>query len=72
MPQIPSGENAMSRIPLTNRFPSATQVGIQFDWRLKNARLSISIAPLKLRPSENAASAAPTIGVWSGVKAPRW
>ena len=32
------------------RLPSATTVGIQFDWRLKNARFSISIAPLKTRP----------------------
>ena len=39
-------------------------VGIQFDWRLKKARFSISIAPLKTRPALNAASAAATTGVW--------
>ena len=55
----------------TPRFPSATSVGIQGAWRLKNARFSISIVPLKVRPSANAASEAATTGVWSAVKAPR-
>ena len=47
-------------------------MGIQFDWRLKNERLSISIVPLKVRPREKAASAAATTRVWAGSKRPRW
>ncbi len=43
-------------------------VGTRGAWRLKNARFSISIIPLKARPSENAASAPATTGVWSGVE----
>ena len=50
----------------------AIAVGTQFDCRLKKARLSISIQPLKTSPSENAASAPATTGVWSAVNSPRW
>ena len=57
---------------MSARFPSATAVGIQFSCRLKNARFSISIAPLNVRPSENAASAPATTVVCPDVKAPRW
>jgi hypothetical protein len=52
--------------------PSATHVGVHGDLRLKKARFSISIVPLKVSPSANAASAAATTGVWAGVKSPRW
>ena len=38
-------------------FAERDQVGIQADCRLKNARLSISMKPLKTSPSEKAASA---------------
>ena len=47
-------------------------VGIQLDCRLKNVRISISIAPLKTRPMEKAASAPATTVVWCGVNSPRW
>ena len=67
IPQTPSHSRARSRgRAFRNRLPSAIHVGTQFDCRLKNARFSISIAPLKTSPALNAASAAATTGVWFG------
>jgi len=57
---------------LRKRFPSAIAVGAQFDCMLKNARVSISIAPLKTRPALNAANAPATTGVCGAWKCPRW
>ena len=54
------------------RLPNATQLGIHGDCIEKNARFSISIVPLNVSPSENAASAYATTGVWDGVKLPCW
>ena len=49
------------------RLPSAIAVGTQGDCRLKNARLSISIVPLNVRPRVNAANApATTCGLVRG------
>ena len=45
-------------------------VGIQFDCKLKNPRLSSSIIPLKVRPKLKAASAPATAAVLCDVKAP--
>ena len=42
---------------LKTRLPSAIAVGVHGVCRLKKARFSISIAPLKVSPSEKAASA---------------
>ena len=53
------------------RLPSAIAVGVHGVWRLKKARFSISIAPLKVSPSENAASAPAVTAVASGPHAPR-
>ncbi len=47
----------MSRTIWKPRFASATQVGIQGDCSEKNARFSMSIVPLNVRPSANAISA---------------
>ena len=56
----------------TPRFPSATQLGIHGDWSEKKPRLSISIVPLKVSPSANAARQAATIGVSFGPNFPCW
>ena len=48
------------------------KVGTHGACRLKKARLSISIIPLNVRPSEKAASAPATTVVWPGPNAPRW
>jgi hypothetical protein len=56
---------------LTTTVPRATAVGVHGDWRLKKARFSISIAPLNVRPRENAASAPATTSVSLGPNSPR-
>ena len=48
------------------------RVGPQGICRLKNARFSISIIPLKVSPSENAASAWATTCVCAASKRPCW
>jgi hypothetical protein len=63
IPHTPRRKNAMLRTTWKPRLPSAIQVGIHGDWRLKNARFSISIVPLKVRPMENAARASATTSV---------
>jgi hypothetical protein len=52
--------------------PTAIAVGVHGVCRLKNARFSISITPLNVSPSENAASALAVTFVSSTVHAPRW
>ena len=64
IPQMPSGANAMSRIALRKRLPSATAVGTQLSCRLKNERFSISIVPLNVRPRQSAARQDATAAVW--------
>ncbi len=54
IPHTPSRKNSASRTIWKPRFPSATQVGIHGDWSEKNARFSMSIVPLNVRPSANA------------------
>ena len=51
IPQIPTRKSTAFRTTWSARFPSAIAVGTHGDWRLKNARFSISIVPLKVRPS---------------------
>ena len=72
-PRCRSGRRRRRAARSGTRFPSATTVGIQFDCRLKNARFSISIAPLKTSPALNAASAAgDDRRLRRDASAPRW
>ena len=53
--------------------PERDEVGIQFDCRLKNARFSISIVPLKTRPGAERGERAGDDGRLAGrASAPRW
>ena len=72
IPQTPTWKRIAASTAFSTRFPSATQVGIHGDCRLKKERLSMSIVPLNVSPSAKAASAPATTGVCSAVNSPRW
>ena len=65
MPQMPSGwYSTQSSTPFSTRLRRRRSVGTHGRCMLKNARFSSSIAPLKARPSENAARHGATRSRW--------